>query len=542
MDRGMSSRRSWRRVAAAAVAVAAACAAPDARAQGLDRSCELSLTRLEATTANVLLVDTSATYWIVSYAALPGTRLRIEGEFPHARYMGWNLYDAAARPIESLPDAEIAPDPGSANPFLPGADRAAPARSYKAFVEVGPRPATPAPNTLYTGESRTGTLWYRIYISDEGRGLRGGVPLPRVTLERAGGSGGDGPFEPCRTADLPTAEPLHEAVADVPDPLPAISSYPGRNPPRWTLFTNLFEGAKTIVLDNERGGSFYESAPTSEGAGFFSNRDISYVFAPASRGFGRLLVIRGRAPTFPDTRAGAPTMPGGTQLRYFSFCQYDPLTQRVVDCRPDDTVAVDSEGRYTIVVANAGDRPANARPECGVTFLRWGQQKQGLLLYRHLLADPSFAQSIAAVGEPGREREVMGEYYPEAEYLADAAAFEARGCATGAGSAPGSGERGSDGGGGSGNGGEEGGQRRPRDEDRGRGGAAQGGSGRGGGSGGGGSGDRGAVLGAHAEASDSAGSSRGLAQTGLDARVLVAAALAALIAGALLRRATRDRV
>ena len=45
-----------------------------------------------------------------------------------------------------------------------------------------------------------------------------------------------------------------------------------------------------------------------------------------------------------------------------------------------------------------------------------------------MLPDPSFAQAIQNVPEPGREREVMGDYYPEGRYLADKTAFEARGC------------------------------------------------------------------------------------------------------------------
>ena len=46
-------------------------------AQGLDTTCQFSLTRLDATTTNVLAVDTNAVYWGGTYAALPGTRIRL---------------------------------------------------------------------------------------------------------------------------------------------------------------------------------------------------------------------------------------------------------------------------------------------------------------------------------------------------------------------------------------------------------------------------------------------------------------------------------
>ena len=48
-----------------------------AAAQGIDTTCQFSLTRLDATTTNVLAVDTNAVYWGGTYAALPGTRIRI---------------------------------------------------------------------------------------------------------------------------------------------------------------------------------------------------------------------------------------------------------------------------------------------------------------------------------------------------------------------------------------------------------------------------------------------------------------------------------
>jgi hypothetical protein len=407
-----------------------------AAAQGVDTTCQFSLTRLDATTTNVLAVDTNAVYWGGTYAALPGTRIRIEGQYPHARYMSWNIYDAAARPIDALSDYQLAPDPGSSNPFLPGADRTVTERSYTAFIEVGPRPAQPAPNTLYTGDSRGGTFLYRVYVPDSGLDQKGGVPLPKVTLESADGSGAPLSVEQCRELQAPYAQPLNDLIAGapaLPDPTDDGQGYPGRNPPNWRLFENLCSSAVDIMLDNESGEQFQPGAEErcGDGPGFLSNRDIAYVFAPTSRGFGELLVLGGRAPTFADTRPGPAVMPSGQQLRYWSFCQYEPATQRVIDCRADDRVVVGPDGRYTIVVSTAEQRPANARPECGVTWLPWGPQTQGLLIYRHMLADPSFAQAIQNVPQPGAELDTMGDYYPSGEYLAGPGDFETASCPQG---------------------------------------------------------------------------------------------------------------
>lgn len=432
-------RAAPRLLAAAALALLLFAAVPErAPAQGVDQTCQFAFTRLEPTTTNALLLDSNATYWVVTYNAVPGTRLRISGSYPHSRYMSFNVYDPAARPIDALADVQIAPDAGSVNPFAPGADRTVRRRAYTAFLDFGAPPAKRAPNTMYSGVSGngspnfTGQLWYRVYMPDHGLGLDGGVGLPSVTLEPSSSGGAGGGGAPCQGTTLPTLDALNQAIAaNDGGPLPILGAYPGQSPPKWTLFVNLQQSFQEITLDNPSGAGaepIAGRAPASQGAGFYSNKDISYVFAATSRGYGPLIVIHGRAPTFADTRGGARVMPSGTQLRYFSFCQYDPASQRVIACVPDDQVVRDAAGNYTIVVSTASDRPANATTACGVTWLAWGPTSQGLLIYRHMLADPGFGQSTARIGTPGREQAVMGAYYPTASYLPSAAAFQARGC------------------------------------------------------------------------------------------------------------------
>jgi hypothetical protein len=66
-----------------------------------------------------------------------------------------------------------------------------------------------------------------------------------------------------------------------------------------------------------------------------------------------------------------------------------------------------------------------------VTWLPWGPQTQGLLIYRHMLAGPSYEQAIQNVPQPGAERDTMGDYYPRAQYLAGPGEFKAKGCGRG---------------------------------------------------------------------------------------------------------------
>src|SRR5918992_2106859 len=231
---GMASRTMRRAVLIAMVALGLL--PGTASAQGVDLTCQFALTRLDHTTTNVLALDTNAVYWATHYAAAPGSRIRIEGHYPFARYFSWNAYDPAGRPIDALSDLQIPPDP-------PGA--------YTAFVAFGPRPADPAPNTMYTGESPTGQLWYRVYVPEEGRDAKGGVPLPRVTLEGPAGAGPGAGVEACRETQAPYL-PTPSAPA-LPDPTPDGDGYPGRNPPEWRLFENLCGSAGAIPLGNQNG-------------------------------------------------------------------------------------------------------------------------------------------------------------------------------------------------------------------------------------------------------------------------------------------------
>lgn len=51
----------------------------------------------------------------------------------------------------------------------------------------------------------------------------------------------------------------------------------------------------------------------------------------------------------------------------------------------------------------------------------------GLLIVRHLLADPAFSQAIGRIPRVGQVKSVMGPYYPQGLYL-QKAAFEKPGC------------------------------------------------------------------------------------------------------------------
>jgi hypothetical protein len=153
-----------------------------------------------------------------------------------------------------------------------------------------------------------------------------------------------------------------------------------------------------------------------------------------SRGYGPLVVVQGKLPMFPRTKAGQPLM-GGGQLRFWSLCTGESrVTVRTPDCLADRQVKIDPDREYTVVVSRAADRPANAAPRCGVSWLDWGENGDGagnpdygVLIMRNMLVSPDFGQAIQRVPRPGAEAATMGPYFPRSSYSTKEA-FEARGC------------------------------------------------------------------------------------------------------------------
>jgi hypothetical protein len=412
------------------VAGALLVAVAPATAQGLDQTCVLALTKLDPGTSNVLYPDDSARYYLGSFTAVPGTEIRLAGRFPQARYMSYNVYDAALRPVDALADAELAPDPGSANPFLPGADRTMAARSYTARISFAPPPSAREKNTMYAGANAAGVFAYRVYIPDDGQDEYGGVGLPAAEVVQAG-SGAPVPPSVCAQVRKPELTILNDQLAGAPsfpDAEPPQTGT-GRAPPHWRKFVNVASSVGQAFTDN----STFDNAGQSQldtlggSGGFLSNRHNAYLAALTHRGFGQVLVTRFRAPTFPDTRHGARVMPGG-QLRYWSFCQNDPLTERVVACVNDDRAVVGPDGFATFVVSVPNERPANATAACGVNWLPWGPNVRGALIYRNMLPDAGFTASVQRA-KPDVEAQTMGDGFPASRYYPDTAGYQALGCA-----------------------------------------------------------------------------------------------------------------
>ena len=171
--------------------------------------------------------DKNVTYMIPGGFFAPfGSTVVIEGQFPHSRFFDVqivppfapeNYYYSSGFGVGEVPilDADIIPEPGSTNPFLPGADRNAAKRDYRlrftlaigdalalnqamrapfyrqpgnqrygtGIVYQGPWAKPDSPDGHKRGVWNTSLIWLRYYGPDKAAGPLGGVPLPRIHYE-----------------------------------------------------------------------------------------------------------------------------------------------------------------------------------------------------------------------------------------------------------------------------------------------------------------------------------------------------------------------
>lgn len=345
-------------------------------------------TRADRATLNVAYPDTGATYWTTRYRLGPGERIEVAGAYPAARYFSFVTYHPSGGVRGSIPDRDIDPATGT-NPFAgdPGSDgRGAAHRGGRYVVRIVPtvNEDQPPANTIPGG--RTGTVIYRVYLPDDPRDAKGGVALP--TLRAVGSGGAVRTLAPCATSGSnPDAVRIVDANGPATD----------RPAPAQPLFLR----------------------PAAGSARLFPNPDNVYLATIVKYTPGQIVVIRGKAPSFPDTAKGEPVT-GKEQVRYWSVCTDEyRKPYPVTDCVADEHVPLDADGNYTIVVSTAAERPPNATTENGVAWLDWGPTTvDGLILVRNMLPAPGFTRSALDVPAGALASATMGPYAPAGRYCA----------------------------------------------------------------------------------------------------------------------------
>ena len=334
---------------------------------------------------NIATPDTNATYWVMPLDLTRWRGMVIHGQYPDARFFNLSTYTSTGSLIGSLFDAEIAPDPGSTNPFAePG-----PEIPGNYTLKIGANPGSA--NFLSVGGSRFVFVVYRVYLPDLGVDKNGGVSVPVVTLTDVSGSSRT--LRPCPFADAEASMGnlvlLLEAggMTDAANFLRQILSLAKQSP----LGTCSSSQATPAAV------TFSTAVP---GLNFFPNPQTTY-FQTANLCYqpNKILIIRGKAPVFPNTYPRPPR--GGTvfqpafddqiQLRYWSICNnVGVLPNPVVACDADAMTELDPKQQfYTYVISN-DPAPPSWLP-AGVNWLPWGPTSFPItLIFRTILPSDGF--------------------------------------------------------------------------------------------------------------------------------------------------------
>ena len=343
--------------------------------------------------ANVAYPDTNSTYWAMPTNFSLGDIVTITGQFSYARYMSFNAYDATGSSVGGLRDTAIVPDAGSINPFLDGQSLTGTPRNYTVNVNITNTPqVTSAVAGTIDAIPGVGWLLIRVYVPFDANSPSGGVLIPSITVNSVTKTG-------CTTFG---PEPAIVALAAVIMGQAIADAIPPADVPEFSF---------------------------SGGGGLFPNADNKYVYATTSWKPGRLALVRGLAPAFPNTPSQG--LYPEQQLRYWSMCTNLLVTPApVVECARDTETDLDAQGRYLYVIGAEQDHPTDASiARDSGTWLKWfgpiGEalpdelKPNGNLILRNMLPAASFTnavQNIPVTQSNAAARATMGLYYPEATY------------------------------------------------------------------------------------------------------------------------------
>lgn len=146
-------------------------------------------------------------------------------------------------------------------------------------------------------------------------------------------------------------------------------------------------------------------APATLGTDFFPNLQTTYLeTAGLCFQAGKVLVIRGKAPVFPDTYRGGsvfdPAFGTQIQMRYWSMCNNNrEIPYSVVGCQADFATLRDASESYTYMVSD-DLAPPPWLPPLNATWLPWGNTEvpKNLIFRNILLNNPAVAGDYTPKG------------------------------------------------------------------------------------------------------------------------------------------------
>jgi len=393
------------------------------------RGCAWPLEMSPEGTANFQFPDNSARYWIMPFDTQQYETMTIKGTYPNIRYFSFAAYetidyDAINNTNQGfdiagpLSDAQIAPDQGGINPFVQRGDR------NGTYTVVISRTGQTSGNTIAVSHDLVWIL-LRMYVADadpslSGQSMMGGVPLPTITV-----------------TDRTGASRQLEACSQINKWVDLSKFVQFLFPPSLDLSIN--EGTPS----SDR---LWFAPPKNPPSILWPNPDNKYMMMLPGNDYqpGRIIVIHGKAPGFPDTFNGSPIwVPSqgfrSVDMRFWALCTADFASPfSVINCATDFNT--DRKGEYyTIVISDDLVRPKWLQGRPNVNWLPWGdEQYPKVVAFRNMLPADDFHHavkdawnyqnglctfnfSLEVPPNPGDidkvgpcAQDVMGDYYPVA--------------------------------------------------------------------------------------------------------------------------------
>lgn len=352
-----------------------------------------------------ILPDRYANYFTYTVARTnDDIGFKIKGVFPSTRYFSFNVYSLGDNATQgSLVDYQIETDSGKPNPFVVNQDSVATDNNFTVYIVPSKHKEKKLPNLLpFKDDSRLLTMVIRLY--DYNIDDFGGVEFPTVEAFKMEDAVENTTLTP---VNLPTALNLRTIVRNV--SLPGMVKRLG----------GVFLTEKTSQLDGPTGQKHVEVPfHAIDTRGYIENNDNRYLLAGITKKENEVFVFKFKSPTYTT----GPADINQTNVRYWSFNLGNAATYNFNGLK-DEEIILDEQGYANIVLASK-DAALQARTKAlGYNFLEWNMPwEKGLILFRHMLADPNFEAQIDNVPPinddmadftPIEGQKFMGDYAPQ---------------------------------------------------------------------------------------------------------------------------------
>lgn len=353
-----------------------------------------------------ILPDKYANYYTYTLARTnEDMGFKISGKFPDTRYFSFNVYSLGDNATQgSLVDYQIETDSGKSNPFLLKKGRGEAGERFTVYIVPSKHKDKKLPNILsFKDDVKLLLMVIRLYdfnIDDFG-----GVEYPTV--------------QAFTMADATDDVSLHHV--NLPRPLDLRAIVRKRSLPEMVKrLSLLYDTENTIQLDGPKREQQYYSLPfhAIDTKGYIENNDNRYLLAGITKKPEEVFVFKFLSPSYTT----GPSNINQTNVRYWSFNLGNAATYNFNALKDEDAL-VDQQGYVHIVLASKDKAIKKRSQELGYNFMEWNMVWQkGLILFRHMLAAPTFEAQIDDVPPIKKgmsdftsleAQKFMGEYAPQ---------------------------------------------------------------------------------------------------------------------------------